>query len=445
MFRIGRSNFFLFFLVLILISSTSYFYSKNYRIPSNNYISPAEIPLHSGDPLNVKLLKGDWQEFLKADYHLYVHKAFIEFRDVWLGNGPFIVVPSLLRASHVSNYHIECEFLVDDKWIRDAARIERMSNSWRYKYTGWQTVFVLCPIPQNPPHPSHVKLINPKRDESVTLVVEFQETGKYKLTTCVPILYGNFNSEALIEWFEFQKYFGVDKVSMHVWKVSNENWKVFDYYRANGLLDLYKLDAPYKISYKFQTQSNIAADKPFFLEALYTIDLFECMMRNYQRTEYVLVQDVDEVLVPQEFKDYHGLINKYREFDDLVFPMVNFDVTCNFTIPNEKHFHFQRPFRLDPKPFNKQSPGKSLHRTDRCAFFLQHNCIKYLKKYRKYKRQLLTYDEAVLRHYRKHSRCINKVKQSYGIDKRLNEFSKDLDSIITDAKMTILSSSSSIK
>lgn len=430
-------------IAIVFIALSSVFYvlyliTTNYQVKAMQQISPIEISLHSGgNIMKLQLLQGDWQKFLHADYHLYVHKAFIEFRNVWGGDTIYVVVTALLRGTVIRNYPISCKYLSNGELITQPAKFSKLRNSWRYEFTGWQTIFILCPIPRNPPYPTRIQLINKLRDESASLLVEFQGSENYELTTCVPITYGDFNSEALIEWFEFQKYFGVEKVSMNIWKVSEENWKVFDYYRSTGLLDVHRLDAPYNISYKFATHKTFAPGKPYFLEVLYTVDLFECMMRNYQRTKFILVQDIDEILVPHTYKNYKDIIHRNSEYNNIYFDMINFDITCDFVLRNESQFHFRRPFRLTLKPNQKPGPPKSIHRSEACGIFLQHNCVKYVQG-KTVKRKHILRDDVMLRHYRKHGRCVDRNLSHYTIDTRLNRFAKDLNGIMKFAKHKIL-------
>lgn len=432
----GRGRFIWVAIILIIITVASYLTFTKHSKFTVKYERPRrETLLHSGEILKINLLKGGWQEFFKTDYHLFVHKAFIEYRRVWHRNSAVIVIPTLLRGEDVYEFNVECSVKRENHWVKTRAYLDKQRKGWRYQYTGWKTVYIICPISQEPPRPTYVSLQNMKNeDEVVFLPIEFQESANYKLTMCVPIVYGDFNSEALVEWFEFQKHFGVEKISMHIWNVSQENWKVFEYYRSDGILDIYRLDAPYNISYKFEKNKKKAPQKPYFVEALYATDLVECMLRNNQRSQYIMLIDLDEILVPHKYNNFHELLNDYKEADSIRFPMVNFDVTCNFTVSGEKHFHFQRAFRKEPRSYLEQLPVKSIHKTSNCGMFTQHYCERYLKTPNI---TLIDYDVMMLRHYRRTAKCTSRDTSNFVEDTRLNRFANSLNFKMTETKNKI--------
>lgn len=435
-FQAGRAILYQLFLILVLLSFFSIFISKNYTTNDFQKILPARVSLHSGSSMSVNVLKGDWQEFLKEEYHLYVHKAYLDLRKGHKWGSPAVIITSLLRGSNILNQSIECQLKVEGNWIKQKAILKRFTTSWRYEKTGWQYIVIQCPVQGYPPHPTHVILQNLKYEqESVFLPLEMPQTGRAKLVTCVPIVYGDFDSAALVEWFEIQKYFGVSKVSFSVWKVSEENWKVFDYYKKEGLLDFHRIDTPFDVSYKFQTKKLIAPKKPFFLQTLVGIDAIECLMRNYQRTEHIVMMDLDEVMVPLKFKNYHGLLSKFSKYDHLIFPMVDFDVTCNLTFDSEKHFFLRRTYRDHTENSKKTLLVKSIHKTSKCAFFLQHRCVMKLEDEVVDSNSItVSFKDMILRHYRKRFRCSKKSVQHYILDKSLSKYSNYLTPILDKAK-----------
>ncbi|CAD5122921.1 unnamed protein product [Dimorphilus gyrociliatus] len=419
--------------VIILVLCQSYFEINQ----STVQVRPAESLLYSGEVNTVNVLKGGWQEFMKKDYHLFVHKSFIDLRQGVFGETAVVITTGILRGRAFYEFNVNCKLYYEGEWITKRAALGQVPRSWRLEFTGWQSVHILCPISKVGPYPSQLILEDTKTLERVFLPVEIAESGSYNLIACVPIVYGNFNSEALIEWFELQRFFGVQKISMHVWKVSKENWEIFSYYKAQGLLDFYNLDTPYNITYTFEKNKSRAPAKPYFLEVLYSTDLTECMLRNYLRSTYIMVMDLDEVLVPKKVNNYHELLNKFKEYDTINFQMKNFDITCNFMIPDETHYFFKRPYK-EIIAAGKESllPAKSIHKALKCLMFLQHNCVRPSKPYKK---QMISSDEVVLRHYRKRGRCVQS-RRHFVEDRSLNRFSPNITERLTIVKAKLLHS-----
>lgn len=431
--KLDKIRFFFVFLLLLLVCLLSILKSTNISSVDFKNVLPAQLPLHSGQPMKIQILKGDWQEFLKQDYHLYVHKAFIDLRKGSFWGSPAVIITSLLRGSDIIDQNIQCQMKVEGNWLITKAVVKKFSKSWRYEHTGWQYIVIQCPISDKAPYPTHLALQNMKHEmESVFMPIEMPQSGRDKLVVCVPIVYGDFDTEALIEWFEIQKYFGVNKVSFSVWKVSDANWKVFDHYKREGFLDFHRIDTPFDVSYQFQTNKQYAPKKPYFLQTIVGIDAIECMMRNYQRTKHIMMMDLDEVLVPIKFKNYAKFLSNYKKYNHLMLHMISFDVTCNLTIKSESHFFLRRPYR---GPLNRLGPYKTIHKTLGCAFFLQHNCIVELNNPKvNLNAHDVSFDDVVLRHYRKRYRCVKKSVENHTVDNSLNLYSEHLNPKLTKAK-----------
>lgn len=56
------------------------------------------------------------------------------------------------------------------------------------------------------------------------------------IALCPKLIYGNYSAERLIEWFEFNKLMGVDKIMLFTYNVVKEVRKVLEHYEQEGLL-----------------------------------------------------------------------------------------------------------------------------------------------------------------------------------------------------------------
>ena len=70
--------------------------------------------------------------------------------------------------------------------------------------------------------------------------------GNNSIAICSKIIYNHYPPSRLIEWFEFNKLMGVDKVMMFRYNVSKEGDIVLDYYEKTGFLETVEYDYPMK-------------------------------------------------------------------------------------------------------------------------------------------------------------------------------------------------------
>ncbi|XP_053404487.1 uncharacterized protein LOC123554072 [Mercenaria mercenaria] len=110
------------------------------------------------------------------------------------------------------------------------------------------------------------------------------------IAVCAKIVYGTMSSQRLIEWFEIQKFIGVDKVLMYYYNLNTETTKVLQRYHQEGFLDLRPFDFPDADSnYRYVGQKEA---QPFIDEQ---VVLYEAMER-LQGYTYTAVIDVDEII-----------------------------------------------------------------------------------------------------------------------------------------------------
>lgn len=137
-------------------------------------------------------------------------------------------------------------------------------NIWDLTYLKIiNAVQVICPlIPgnvinagQNVKMPSQVALsaTNVCRDTRKARIkyIKLEEKrdspkGNNSIAVCSKIIYNDYPAGRLVEWFEFNKLMGVDKVMMFRFNVSREGQKVLDHYETEGFLETIEYDYPMK-------------------------------------------------------------------------------------------------------------------------------------------------------------------------------------------------------
>ena len=69
-------------------------------------------------------------------------------------------------------------------------------------------------------------------------------TSQLSLAICSKIAYGDLNKALTIEWMEYNKAMGLEKVLVYTYKLTQQALTVLWYYGKTGFLELRKFDLP---------------------------------------------------------------------------------------------------------------------------------------------------------------------------------------------------------
>lgn len=72
---------------------------------------------------------------------------------------------------------------------------------------------------------------------------------KPSFAVCAKIIYGDYDAEKVLEWFEINKAMGVDHVSLFTYNVSKEIKNVLTHYEREGFVTVNDFDFPLKCKY----------------------------------------------------------------------------------------------------------------------------------------------------------------------------------------------------
>ncbi|XP_059469005.1 uncharacterized protein LOC132192846 [Neocloeon triangulifer] len=174
-----------------------------------------------------------------------------------------------------------------------------------------------CKVPFQNRVPESVSLVvNPCDNATNNLRVIYNPAplGKKKhFVMCVKAL--NFRQKAdssvrLVEWLEMHKILGADKIVIYEYQVHPNMSKVLEYYKSTGLLDVVKFSLP-------GYHANIPDFMSIFLRhraaiqfLLELIQYNDCMYKHMYMYDFVVVVDVDEVILPLSTDTWYDLIYK---------------------------------------------------------------------------------------------------------------------------------------
>lgn len=156
------------------------------------------------------------------------------------------------------------------------------------------------------------------------LTLTFQQLPS-KMAICLKTLFDADNSDAgpLIEWFEFNKLLGVDKVILYGYSnVSTDIVDILKHYESIGYLEIIRWTLPVK-SYT----RNIFSSKDKDLQELAKkmenvnsnitgvrihaqhLNYMDCVYRHMHDYKYLIMTDRDEIIIPQKHSSLKALMD----------------------------------------------------------------------------------------------------------------------------------------
>ncbi|KAL4220871.1 hypothetical protein ACF0H5_019137 [Mactra antiquata] len=164
----------------------------------------------------------------------------------------------------------------------------------------------------------------------------FPIADKISIGVCAKLIYKNFSAEKLIEWVEFNKMMGVNKMMLFTHDISPDTKFVLDYYVKQGLMFLKEFDYPLKLVYpRMPGGKNVMS----FQDEQVTV--FDCMER-FNNYDFVAVIDLDEFLVPTRNNTWRtmltDLMKEYPTASGFSFHTQIFTLDWGVSNPNGEFF-----------------------------------------------------------------------------------------------------------
>ncbi|UMM23065.1 hypothetical protein L5515_003962 [Caenorhabditis briggsae] len=230
------------------------------------------------------------------------------------------------------------------------------------------------------------------------------ESKKKEVAVCVKGLdYQEDISNRLLEWIEMQYLFGVDTVSIYHFYLSNETQKILKYYKTNRNLKVIPLSLP-------PGNPNEPLERSAFLKGNRPqkrrhelLPYNDCFYSHIHTHRYVLILDIDEVIVPVEFDNYGDLLQDF-ESKTSGFRLSSISTRNVFKFPSNftlfPHYHYMiSNKKRSRKTSLKGEYGKSFSSTSTVATVFNHFALHKLSP-AVAKSQYFLASEAVKLHYK---------------------------------------------
>ncbi|XP_024123881.1 beta-1,4-galactosyltransferase galt-1-like isoform X1 [Oryzias melastigma] len=272
---------------------------------------------------------------IKNTKHLLV-SAFIDRRV----NGFDIRIIGIFKRDSIQPLH--CSFYCGGVFNQTTpAQILPHSDNFGYPYTATD---VLCPLPKNC-DASHVTLLTkPSENMSEHTFIPVRnknEKTRFNFTVCVSNLFGDYNNVLqFAQTLEMYKLLGVDRVVIYNTSCGPDLERLLQRYSQEGFVEMvpWPIDKFLKLTRGWRFTVN-GGDLQYYGQL---VTLNECMYRSMERSRYVLLNDIDEIIMPYKHDDLVSLMNTLEpqhpnvgEFliENHIFPYKHFEPSGRFHLP----------------------------------------------------------------------------------------------------------------
>ena len=170
---------------------------------------------------------------------------------------------------------------------------------------------------------------------------EVKESFKYNFTVCISNLFGEYNNALqFAQTMEVYKLIGVQRVVIYNTSCGPDVEKILKYYRKEGMLEV----VPWPID-KFLTPStgwkyDLHHGDMHYYGQLTTLN--ECIYRYMYQSKYLLLNDIDEIIMPYKHANLEKLMGTLQQqhpnagvfkIENHIFPKTQFDDSGRFRLP----------------------------------------------------------------------------------------------------------------
>ncbi|XP_053230233.1 beta-1,4-galactosyltransferase galt-1-like isoform X1 [Podarcis raffonei] len=161
-----------------------------------------------------------------------------------------------------------------------------------------------------------------------------------EFTLCLPVMFGNYsNVLQFIQSMEMYKILGAQKVLVYMYNCSQLIEKVLEFYVAEGTIDI--IQWPIFSYVNFSSFWYSSKDWDYGKATV----LNDCIYRNMYRSKYVVLNDIDEIILPIKHLSWKTMISDLEDrnpetgiflFENHLFPQHIFSSTDTLNISSWK-------------------------------------------------------------------------------------------------------------
>ncbi|XP_075884509.1 uncharacterized protein LOC142889616 [Nelusetta ayraudi] len=221
------------------------------------------------------------------------------------------------------------------------------SDTFGFPYV---TTDVMCSIPKNC-EATYVTLVTKRNsmegDEHTWLPIRNIETGanegkmlKHNFTVCISTMFDNYNNVLqFAQSLEMYRLLGVDRVVVYNNSCGPELDRLLRVYSEEDFVEMVPWPIQEHLVPSHGWQHSVSGGDVHYFGQQATLN--ECIYRSMTRSRYVLLNDIDEILMPYQHDDLMSLMNTLQKQH----PNVGVFMIENRVFPNN-HFEPSKKFHL---------------------------------------------------------------------------------------------------
>ncbi|CAJ0949468.1 unnamed protein product [Ranitomeya imitator] len=199
-------------------------------------------------------------------------------------------------------------------YVHVTAEIDIVQDGFGFPY---ETANLLCKIP--PDCDFNYISVYTNRTKSLSKIPVFEiskdPVGPFSanFTVCISAFYGKYdNALQMIQAIEMYKLLGASRVTIYNTSCGDNVDKVLRHYIQEGVVDVipWPIDTYLKTSKKWKYVEGLDSEIGYYGQIA---SLNDCMYRNMFKSEYVLLNDIDEIIIPVKYWDWSTLMRNLQK------------------------------------------------------------------------------------------------------------------------------------
>ncbi|XP_073398776.1 glycosyltransferase family 92 protein C33H5.2-like [Dendrobates tinctorius] len=199
-------------------------------------------------------------------------------------------------------------------YVHVMAEIDIVQDNFGFPY---ETASLLCRIP--PDCDFNYISVYPNRTKDISQIPVFEISkdpmGPFSanFTVCISALYGKYDyALQMIQAIEMYKLLGASRVTIYNTSCGDNVDKVMRHYIQEGVLEVipWPIDKYLKTSKKWEYVKGLDSEIGYYGQIA---SLNDCMYRNMFKSEYVLLNDIDEIIIPLQYWDWPTLMSNLQK------------------------------------------------------------------------------------------------------------------------------------
>uniref|UniRef100_A0A3P8T3C3 Glycosyltransferase family 92 protein n=1 Tax=Amphiprion percula TaxID=161767 RepID=A0A3P8T3C3_AMPPE len=211
------------------------------------------------------------------------------------------------------------------------------------------TTDAMCGIPKNC-HATHVTLLTQPHTERTSnlswLPIRNHKTNgkkemKFNFTVCISNLFGDYNNVLQVaQTLEMYRLLGVDRVVIYNTSCGPELSRLLHSYSQEGFLEVVSWPIDKHLNPSHGWLFSLVGGDVHYFGQLTTLN--ECIYRSMERSRYVLLNDIDEIIMPYQHDNLMSLMNTLQQqqpntgvffIENHIFPKKHFEPSGRFHLP----------------------------------------------------------------------------------------------------------------